>query len=165
VPTRQSHSKGFKLYKIKCYDSEKDYCISSDDSPINKKEERKSETSTAKKRCKYRMISVEEKAYAIDLAKKMGVKIASQECNVPVKSLKRWLLVGWERKKGGGRKTKDPEMERKLHEWYLDLRSRNEIITGKMVKEKAIEFSNCEDFLGSKGWLDKFKQRYQLKLN
>lgn len=34
--------------KIKKYDSEKDYCISSDGSPVRQKEERKSEASTSK---------------------------------------------------------------------------------------------------------------------
>ena len=28
------------------------------------------------------------------------------------------MKVGWQRKKGGGRKTKDPEMEKKLFDWY-----------------------------------------------
>lgn len=33
-----------------------------------------------------------------------------------------------------------------------------------MVKEKAKELSKCEDFIASKGWLDKFKVRYALEI-
>jgi hypothetical protein len=29
------------------------------------------------------------------------------------------MKVGCERKKGGGRKTKDPEMEKDLYKWYI----------------------------------------------
>ena len=31
--------------------------------------------------------------------------------SIPVKNIKRWIKVGVSRKKGGGRKTQDPEME------------------------------------------------------
>jgi hypothetical protein len=33
-----------------------------------------------------------------------------------------------------------------------------------MVKNKAIELSKCRDFIASKGWLDKFKVRYNLDI-
>jgi len=33
-----------------------------------------------------------------------------------------------------------------------------------MVKEKAIELTTCPDFIASKGWLDKFKIRYNLDI-
>lgn len=33
-----------------------------------------------------------------------------------------------------------------------------------MIKNKAIELSKCEDFIASKGWLDKFKVRYNLDI-
>ena len=34
-----------------------------------------------------------------------------------------------------------------------------------MIKDKAIEWSNWDDFFASKGWLDKFKTRYGINLN
>jgi hypothetical protein len=37
-------------------------------------------------------------------------------------------------------------------------------VTARMVKNKAIEFSKCKDFIASKGWLDKFKYRYKLDI-
>ena len=33
-----------------------------------------------------------------------------------------------------------------------------------MIKEKAIELTTCQDFIASKGWLDKFKIRYRLDI-
>ena len=39
-----------------------------------------------------------------------------------------------------------------------------EIVTADMIKRKAKELSNHSDFIASKGWLDKFKQRYNLKI-
>jgi hypothetical protein len=88
------------------------------------------------------MVSKEEKEMAIDLAKMNGVKNASKLCNVPLKSLKRWLVVGSERKKGGGRKTKDPHMEKLLYAWYLEMKKKSMIVTGGTLKLMAIQFSN-----------------------
>jgi hypothetical protein len=55
----------------------------------------------------------------------VGLKEASGIFNAPIKSLKRWLKVGHERKKGGGRKTKDPHMEKHLYKWYLNSKRNN----------------------------------------
>lgn len=74
------------------------------------------------------------------------------------------MKVGCERKKGGGRKTKDPEMEKLLYRWYTHKQANSEPVTAKMIKEKAIELTTCQDFIASKGWLDKFKIRYRLDI-
>jgi hypothetical protein len=37
-------------------------------------------------------------------------------------------------------------------------------ITANKIKKKAIELSKCSDFIASKGWLDKFKVRYNLDI-
>ena len=74
------------------------------------------------------------------------------------------MKVGCERKKGGGRKTKDPEMEKHLYRWYLTKRDAADPVTAKMIKEKAIQLTTCRDFIASKGWLDKFKIRYRLDI-
>ena len=84
--------------------------------------------------------------------------------NVPIKSLKRWLKVGHERKKGGGRKTKDPNMEKQLYQWYLRQKEQGIQLTARMVKDKAKLLSKCPDFIASKGWLDKFKIRFRLDI-
>ena len=74
------------------------------------------------------------------------------------------MKVGHLRKKGGGRKTKDPMMEKELYKWYLHMKDSGLQITARMVKNKAIELSKCNDFIASKGWLDKFKVRYHLDI-
>ena len=33
-----------------------------------------------------------------------------------------------------------------------------------MIKSKAKDLSKCDDFIASKGWLDKFKVRYNLDI-
>jgi hypothetical protein len=75
------------------------------------------------------------------------------------------MRVGCDRKKGGGRKTKDPEMEKKLYRWYLEMKYAGQCITARMIKEKAINLTHCRDFIASKGWLDKFKIRYNLDIS
>ena len=66
---------------------------------------------------------------------------------------------------GGGRKTQDPQMEVKLIEWYHDYHNvKNFPITAKLIKKKALEFSLCQDFSASKGWLEKFKKKFNLEI-
>jgi hypothetical protein len=38
---------------------------------------------------------------------------------IPKKNLKRWIGIGSERKKGGGRKRMDEDMESKLYDWCI----------------------------------------------
>ena len=54
------------------------------------------------------------------MTKQSNVKLISRKYGVPFKSLKRWVLYGCDRKKGGGRKEKDPKMEAQLYEWYKE---------------------------------------------
>jgi len=72
--------------------------------------------------------------------------------------------VGCLRKKGCGRKTKNPKMEEKLLMWYNDKIKNNVIITAKMIRDKAVEISNDKDFLASKGWLEKFKKKNGIQI-
>jgi hypothetical protein len=57
-------------------------------------------------------------------------------------------------------------MEKKLLRWYhtCDIYKGNKITT-KDFKKKALEFSNDITFKASKGWLQKFRKRYIIKLN
>ncbi|CDW82618.1 UNKNOWN [Stylonychia lemnae] len=118
-----------------------------------------------RKRSKYKMLNPDIKQKAVQMAIDKGAKQSAHTFGVPLKSLKRWIKVGWQRKKGGGRKTKDPQMEKKLHEWYLQMKDQQIPVTAKMIKDRAIQLRSCKDFIASKGWLDKFKIRYNLEIS
>ena len=53
-------------------------------------------------------------------------------------------------------------MEEKVFKWYIEEKKNGGIITAGHIKEKAKEFSSYPNFLSSKGWLDKFKNRYNI---
>jgi hypothetical protein len=56
--------------------------------------------SYSKRSKKYMMFDVNFKKKCVDEAKKYGMRLTSEKHNVPIKSLKRWISVGPERKKG-----------------------------------------------------------------
>jgi hypothetical protein len=85
-------------------------------------------------------------------------------CKVPRKSLRRWSHVGCNRKKGCGRKTRNPEMENKLVEWYREEINGGANVSAKMIRDKAVEISGDKDFLASKGWLEKFKKKFGIRI-
>lgn len=117
---------------------------------------------TRPKRGKYRKYSFHLKNEAVQLSLKLGdVVQASQIMDVPLKNLKRWVLNGPRRKKGG-RKTHDPQMETKLCEWVRNFREiYDELPARKHIKETAIKFSQFPDkFKASKGWYEKFMLRH-----
>ena len=118
-----------------------------------------------RKKKKYNMISPETKRRYVEMAKDTDAKEISKNFGIPLKSLKRWLSRGHERKKGGGRKLKDPEMETKLYDWYKEYHDKSQkIVTTKLVKQKALEFTKCKDFIASKGWLEKFRKQHNLDI-
>lgn len=51
------------------------------------------------------------------MARMKSLKEASEMLGISEKNIRRWLVWGVDRKKGGGRKTVDPEMEKKLVAW------------------------------------------------
>ena len=56
-------------------------------------------------------------------------------------------------------------MEKKLIDWYQECHEAEKIsVTAKMIKKKALEFSLCKEFSASKGWLEKFKKKYNLEI-
>ena len=116
-------------------------------------------------RFKYRMYSKEEKEFCLDLvmSKRYNINDVANCCQVPLKSLKRWLRVGCERKKGGGRKVKDPELESKLLIWYDEMLSKGMKPRYGTVRQKALKMTKSKNFMASKGWFEKFKKKYDLK--
>ena len=114
----------------------------------------------------YFMFSSEAKQFCLDLInkKKYPLDITMKMCKVPRKSLRRWSHVGCNRKKGCGRKTRNPEMENKLVEWYKEVINQNINVSAKMIRDKAVEISEDKDFLASKGWLEKFKKKFNIRI-
>ena len=56
-------------------------------------------------------------------------------------------------------------MEKLLYAWYSDVYfNQKQKVTSKDVKLKAKEFSTDDNFKASKGWLEKFKLKYNLVL-
>jgi len=56
-------------------------------------------------------------------------------------------------------------MEDKLYRWYKEYCiDKKCLITSKMIKKKALEYSSSTSFCASKGWLEKFKKKYKLQI-
>ena len=114
----------------------------------------------------YFMFSSEAKQFCLDLIniKNLSFDIVMKMCKVPRKSLRRWSHVGCNRKKGCGRKTRNPEIENKLVEWYKEEIGGGANVSAKMIRDKAVEISGDKDFLASKGWLEKFKKKFGIRI-
>ena len=114
----------------------------------------------------YFMFTSEAKQFCLDLIniRKLSFDIVMKMCKVPRKSLRRWSHVGCNRKKGCGRKTRNPEMENKLVEWYREEIQGGANVSAKMIRDKAVEISGDKDFLASKGWLEKFKKKFGIRI-
>jgi len=56
-------------------------------------------------------------------------------------------------------------MENKLNYWINEYNIiKGNPITAKIIKRKALEFRTCEEFIASKGWLEKFKKKFNLNI-
>lgn len=115
-----------------------------------------------KKRGRYKICTLDKKMEAIRMARIKTIKEASDMLEIPEKNIKRWIKNGPERKKGAGRKTMDPNMERNLLNWVAnEFSKKGEFPDNKEIKNQAKIFSNQEKFKASKGWCDKFLRRNQ----
>jgi hypothetical protein len=95
---------------------------------------------------------------------KLPLDFIEKLCEVPRKSLRRWTIVGYCRKKGGGRKIKEPDLEPKLLSWINTyIQANNTVPSNLSIRNKALQLSQRKDFIASKGWLDKFKTKHKLK--
>ncbi|MCQ2817770.1 MAG: DNA-binding domain-containing protein [archaeon] len=114
----------------------------------------------------YRMMDSESKQFCVELniQKNIPLSVVSLLCEISLKNLKRWRIGGFIRKKGCGRKIKDPIMEQKLLEWYNEATRQHIYPTSKMIRAKALELTSDKTFIASKGWLEKFKSKYNLKV-
>ena len=55
-------------------------------------------------------------------------------------------------------------MENKLVEWYREEIQGGANVSAKMIRDKAVEISGDKDFLASKGWLEKFKKKFGIRI-
>ena len=115
------------------------------------------------KRGPYTKYGVELKQIAIQRVRAgQELRKVARDLKVPLKNLKRWVEVGAHRKKGGGRKTLDPDMEYELYQWCLSQLTDKPLTRG-LIKQRARNLSRFQgSFKASKGWLDKFIKRYEL---
>lgn len=112
------------------------------------------------KRGPYMIISKQLKNDAVKVAQELSIKEASNVFGINEKNIKRWILNGTERKKGAGRKKREPLMEAKLLCWIVTrFKEGNRLPNHHEVKEKAKELSELDCFKASKGWCDKFLKR------
>ena len=57
-------------------------------------------------------------------------------------------------------------MEIKLLNWFRNFHEKKgNKVTTKLFKKKALYFSKDGTFRASKGWLQKFRKRHEIKLN
>ena len=101
---------------------------------------------------KKKLLQDAETMKTIDVAKKYGIS---------TRNINRWKKIGIKRKKGSGRKLRDPALEKKLLIWFNTQDKMK--ITSKLFKEKALELSNNINFRASSGWLTNMKKKYHIK--
>ena len=114
------------------------------------------------KRGRYRKYTYALKKEAVELSLKLGDAMqASKIMNVPLKNLRRWIENGPRRKKGG-RKTHDPQMEIRLHNWITTYKTTyKQLPSRKEIKKTALQYSHFPGkFKASKGWYEKFMLRH-----
>ena len=116
------------------------------------------------KKKKYKTFSNKEKLACIKLVNEIGFEKTALFYNVSIKTLKRWVTKGIKEKRSG-RKIKDPEMEKKLIQWYKKKIEAGIKVSAKDIKEKALQFTKINKFKASKGWLDRLKNRHNLKIS
>jgi hypothetical protein len=89
------------------------------------------------------------------------IKALAQLTEINEKTLRRIATGGPDRKKGGGRKRMDSEMEQLLASYIAGLNERGRPPTRGEVKNLGQLLTSVPDFRASKGWLDKFLNRIQ----
>ncbi len=152
----------FKLKKIKNKEKTKSQIKNStisDSTNFTLKKRKENKIFKIKKtKLKYKILSKEEKKQILKELKNNSIKNISLKYNVSVRNLTRWKKQGIERKKGSGRKFKDPNLEEKMLKYYYE----NKNITTKEFRLKAKMFCSDSSFKASTGWLMRIKKKFNL---
>ena len=102
---------------------------------------------------------IEFKERVISYARINDIDKMARKLKISKKNIERWLKNGIQRKKGAGRKTMNPEMEREIISWVIERIKEKKIMPRrKDILLKAMGYKN-EKFKASKGWCDKFLKR------
>jgi hypothetical protein len=109
---------------------------------------------------RYNILTEEIKKQLLSDAMNMRTVEVAKKYGISTRNVNRWKKKGIERKKGSGRKFKDPRLERKILEWYF--MQDKETLTSRQFKAKAIELSDNKTFRASSGWLTNMKRKYNL---
>lgn len=154
-PETENHTDGLILERILRSNS-------TENKPIISELESESQDQSRNKG--YNTASIDQRAYAISLAQEKGIKFAAKETGFPTRNIKRWLKAGPSRKKGCGRKALDSNMEDDLFKWLNEEQKRTgQLPSSSQIKKKAKKMSNVPDFKASKGWVENFRRRYNVK--
>ena len=109
---------------------------------------------------RYNILTEEKKKQLLLDAMNMRTIEVAKKYGISTRNVNRWKKKGIQRKKGSGRKFKDPRLEKKILEWYK--MQDKETLTSRQFKEKAIELSENKTFRASSGWLTNMKRKYNL---
>ena len=115
---------------------------------------------TDKNKGKYHILTKEEKKQIFEELQFLSNVEISRKYNISLRNVTRWRKEGVERKKGSGRKFKDPTLEEKMLCWYYQ--NDPSKITTKIFREKAKELSSDYSFKASTGWLVRIQKKYNL---
>jgi len=119
------------------------------------------------KRSAYKKFDINYKKDCLQLLNIMTIQDVCFKKNVPLRSLKRWIDVGYRRKIGCVRKTRDLDMENKIISWYNDMKRNGILVTPGSFNKKALQFKSNDPnikFSSSNGWLTRIKKMYNLQL-
>ena len=109
---------------------------------------------------RYNILTEEMKKQLLLDAMNMRTVEVAKKYGISTRNVNRWKKKGIQRKKGSGRKFKDPRLERKILEWYR--MQDKDTLTSRQFKEKAIELSDNKTFRASSGWLTNMKRKYNI---
>ena len=109
---------------------------------------------------RYNILTEEMKKQLLLDAMNMRTVEVAKKYGISTRNVNRWKKKGIQRKKGSGRKFKDPRLERKILEWYK--MQDKDTLTSRQFKEKAIELSDNKTFRASSGWLTNMKRKYNI---
>ena len=115
----------------------------------------------SKRAKKYNILTEEIKRKLLLDAKHMRTIDVAKKYGISTRNINRWKKIGVKRKRGSGRKFKDPDLEKKIIIWYNFQDKKN--VTSEIFREKALELSNNNSFRASSGWLTIMKKKYRIK--